>query len=761
MGGECPDVQLGCVVQAYRRTPSPISATSSRGRRPRCAVPLRVRLVKGAYWDHEEIVAGAAGWPCRCSRSKAETDANYERCTRYLHRPRRRGPARVRQPQPAQPRPRHRLRARRCELADTAASSSRCSTAWPSRCTRAVRASACGCASTRRSASCVPGMAYLVRRLLENTSNESFVRHRFAEGRDARRAARAAGPVDEQLPAARRRRSRLATDPDAPPPFTNEPLAEFRRRRGASGASRAAVDAAGEPRASTSPPSSTAERVATDGDDRLGRSRARRPSSWPQSASCATRRGRRRGRRRRRGVAGVARARRGRRAGRGAVPRRRVMRAPARRAGRARGLRGAASRGARPTPTSARRSTSASTTAARCSGSAPAAPSQSPPGEANAYSLPATRRRRRDRAVELPARHPDRHGHRRAGHRQRRAPQAGRADAGDRARAGRGPARRRASRPACSRFLPGIGEEVGAHLVEHPTSRSSSFTGSKAVGLRHHRARRRRAAGPAPRQAGHRRDGRQERRSSSTPTPTSTGGPRVVHSAFGYAGQKCSACSRADRPRRGLDELRRPAGRRRRDRAASATRRACARVSGRSSTPTRTSGCGGTVDSARAEGDGRRSSATDVPDGGWFVGPTIVADVDPRRAIATDEIFGPVLAVLARRRLRRTPSRSPTAPTTPSPPASSRARRRSIARGDARAAGRQRLRQPRASPAPSSAASRSAASGSRASAPRPAAPTTSCSSSTRASSPRTPLRQGFAPPSTDQASTDQASTDQA
>ena len=33
----------------------------------------------------------------------------------------------------------------------------------------------------------VPGMAYLVRRLLENTSNESFVRHRFAEGRAPRR----------------------------------------------------------------------------------------------------------------------------------------------------------------------------------------------------------------------------------------------------------------------------------------------------------------------------------------------------------------------------------------------------------------------------------------------------------------------------------------------------------------------------------------------------------------------------------------------
>ena len=40
----------------------------------------------------------------------------------------------------------------------------------------------------------VPGMAYLVRRLLENTSNESFVRHRFAEGR----------ALDELLGAARR-----------------------------------------------------------------------------------------------------------------------------------------------------------------------------------------------------------------------------------------------------------------------------------------------------------------------------------------------------------------------------------------------------------------------------------------------------------------------------------------------------------------------------------------------------------------------------
>jgi RHH-type proline utilization regulon transcriptional repressor/proline dehydrogenase/delta 1-pyrroline-5-carboxylate dehydrogenase len=36
---------------------------------------------------------------------------------------------------------------------------------------------------------------------------------------------------------------------------------------------------------------------------------------------------------------------------------------------------------------------------------------------------------------------------------------------------------------------------------------------------------------------------------------------------------------------------------------------------------------------------------TELPDGGWFVGPTVVTDVDPASPLATDELFGPVLAV--------------------------------------------------------------------------------------------------------------------
>ena len=174
---------------------------------------------------------------CRCSRDKAETDANFERCTRYLvdHA----GAVRpaIAQPQPPQPRLRDRVRARRAGLDDDRA-----------RAPAALRHGRAGARRARRTwatasgvyapvGELVPGMAYLVRRLLENTSNESFVRQPFAEGRD----------LDELVRAARgRRRPRSPTAPPGPPaaadrprrarPFTNEPHAELRRPGAARGA---------------------------------------------------------------------------------------------------------------------------------------------------------------------------------------------------------------------------------------------------------------------------------------------------------------------------------------------------------------------------------------------------------------------------------------------------------------------------------------------------------------------------------------------
>lgn len=46
--------------------------------------PVSVRLVRGAYWDQELVIAAQQGWPLPVWRHKAETDGNYERCSEWL-----------------------------------------------------------------------------------------------------------------------------------------------------------------------------------------------------------------------------------------------------------------------------------------------------------------------------------------------------------------------------------------------------------------------------------------------------------------------------------------------------------------------------------------------------------------------------------------------------------------------------------------------------------------------------------------------------
>ena len=70
-------------------------------------------------------------------------------------------------------------------------------------------------------------MAYLVRRLLENTSNESFVRHHFAEGEALDELL--APPDVRELPGPQGLARRPATSPSRPSPYRPEPVAEWRR----------------------------------------------------------------------------------------------------------------------------------------------------------------------------------------------------------------------------------------------------------------------------------------------------------------------------------------------------------------------------------------------------------------------------------------------------------------------------------------------------------------------------------------------------
>jgi proline dehydrogenase len=76
---------VGVVLQAYLRDADEtldriLSSPALTGRE----VPPTVRLVKGAYWDHESVIAGQRGWEAPVWSEKRESDACFERLTRRL-----------------------------------------------------------------------------------------------------------------------------------------------------------------------------------------------------------------------------------------------------------------------------------------------------------------------------------------------------------------------------------------------------------------------------------------------------------------------------------------------------------------------------------------------------------------------------------------------------------------------------------------------------------------------------------------------------
>jgi RHH-type proline utilization regulon transcriptional repressor/proline dehydrogenase/delta 1-pyrroline-5-carboxylate dehydrogenase len=192
-------------------------------------------------------------------------------------------------------------------------------------------------------------------------------------------------------------------------------------------------------------------------------------------------------------------------------------------------------------------------------------------------------------------------------------------------------------------FLPGNGEEIGSYLVEHPDVSFVAFTGSKAVGL-----------GIVEAAAVHRRGQRHVKR-----VVAEMGGknalivdadadldqaiPIVVASAFGYSGQKCSACARLIVVDAVHDQVvERLVG------AAEQLRVGHPRHMGTEMGPLIDADAYKRVRSyvelAPSEGE-VVLAPEDVPDEGYFVGPTIVLDVARDARLATEEVFGPVLTV--------------------------------------------------------------------------------------------------------------------
>ncbi len=164
----------GLVLQAYLRdSPDQAAQVIDWARRTPRVPPLTVRLVKGAYWDHELVQARQHGWPVPVFEDKHECDRNFEALTRELLAAR---------PSLRVAIASHNLRSVSHAIAvnNVSGGEQRDLELQVLRGLGDELQHALAARGYRVRTYCpvgdlVAGMAYLVRRLLENTSNESFL----------------------------------------------------------------------------------------------------------------------------------------------------------------------------------------------------------------------------------------------------------------------------------------------------------------------------------------------------------------------------------------------------------------------------------------------------------------------------------------------------------------------------------------------------------------------------------------------------------
>ncbi|HEX5815565.1 MAG TPA: proline dehydrogenase family protein [Methylomirabilota bacterium] len=208
------DRHLGIVLQAYLREADADAERLIAWARRR-GTPVTVRLVKGAYWDYETAHAGLAHWPVPVFETKPETDASFERLTRrFLEHADvvdlAIGSHNIRSIA-------HALAAREAAGLPPAQLEFQALYGMAQPLVRALTQRGERVRIYMPFGELLPGMAYLVRRLLENTSNESFLRRGFAEHESV--DALLAPPDAVTAPA------RVVPDPG----FANEPHADFAR----------------------------------------------------------------------------------------------------------------------------------------------------------------------------------------------------------------------------------------------------------------------------------------------------------------------------------------------------------------------------------------------------------------------------------------------------------------------------------------------------------------------------------------------------
>ncbi|MBU0550778.1 proline dehydrogenase family protein [Myxococcota bacterium] len=214
----------GVVIQAYLRDAEADLAELIKWAKAH-KKRITVRLVKGAYWDYETVAAEQLGWPSPVWLDKVDSDACFERCSELMlkHHKNIRSAFGT-----------HNLRS----IAKALALAERYKvpkSGFEVQClygmAEPIKAACVGAGLRVRTyatiGELIPGMAYLVRRLLENTSNQSWLRMGLAEKAEvevllAEPKAKGRDPMLRAIPAEESKAS-------APGPFLNEPPRDLTR----------------------------------------------------------------------------------------------------------------------------------------------------------------------------------------------------------------------------------------------------------------------------------------------------------------------------------------------------------------------------------------------------------------------------------------------------------------------------------------------------------------------------------------------------
>ena len=199
--------------------------------------------------------------------------------------------------------------------------------------------------------------------------------------------------------------------------------------------------------------------------------------------------------------------------------------------------------------------------------------------------------------------------------------------------------------PGVVNFMTGSGAEVGDVVVDHPKTRFVAFTGSKEIGLRVNERAAKVQAGQIWIKRVVAEMGGKDAIIVADDADLDEAATGVVQSAFGFQGQKCSACSRAIIDAKVYDEMIEKI----------VERTARIKLSDPTEPGTNMSAVinekafksiNGYIEKGKSEGGRVVFGGGSDGEQGFFIEPTVIADVKPGATIEQQEIFGPVLAVI-------------------------------------------------------------------------------------------------------------------